>query len=114
MRVKFYCDLYVSQGWQKKKTKIMKLLCRKKLHPSVYLVALAQGEQNQLEIFSSILLRQHVFDNSEIFVTGLADGYDEALFLVEQLADKVYRETGTADLRRFILGRQEEFVKTGR
>ena len=71
MRVKFYCDLYVSQGWQKKKTKIMKLLCRKKLHPSVYLVALAQGEQNQLEIFSSILLRQHVFNIDGLFVVGI-------------------------------------------
>ena len=113
MRVKFYCDLYVSQGWQKKKTKIMKLLCRKKLHPSVYLVALAQGEQNQLEIFSSILLRQHVFDNSEVFVVGIANGYDEALYMVRDITEQIYAETGTADLREYILERQKEKVKAG-
>lgn len=114
MHVKFYCDLYVSRGWQKKKAALMRRLKRKKLLPSVYIVALSQGEQNQLELFSSVLLHQHVFDHTELFVVGITDGYDEALIFTEKMTDKVYRETGTADIRRYILKRQEEFEKTGR
>lgn len=90
------------------------MTAKKKLSPSVYLIALAQGGQNELEFFSSILFKQHVFDNSEIFVVGIAQGYDEALFIVEEITRKVYRETGTAMIRRFLLKRQEEFEQTRR
>lgn len=114
MRVKFYCDLYVSPEWRKKKEKLMRLVRRRRLRPSMYVVALAQGGQNELEFFSSILLKQHVFDNSEIFVVGIADGYEDALSIVEELTDKVYQMSGTAMLRRFVLERQEEFEKTRR
>ncbi len=114
MHVNFYCDLYVSQSWQKKKSTLKRKLKKKKLLPSVYIITLSQGTQNQLEFFSSVLLHQHVFDHAELFVIGMADGYNEALFLVEQITDKVYRKTGTADIRRFVQKRQEEFEKTGR
>ncbi len=114
MHVKFYCDLYVSQGWQRKKATLKRKLKKRKLLPSVYIIALSQGSQNQLEFFSSVLLRQHVFDHSGLFVVGMADGYSEALFLVEQITDNAYHKTGTADIRRFIQERQEEFEKTGR
>ena len=114
MHVKFYCDLYVSRGWQKKKRTLKRKLKKKKLLPSVYILALSQGTRNQLQLFSSVLLHQHIFDSTELFVIGFADGYDEALSLVEQITDKVYHETGTADIRRFILKRQEEFDITGR
>lgn len=114
MHVKFYCDLYVSQGWQKKKSTLKKKLKKKKLLPTTYVIALSQGSRNQLEFFSSVLLHQHVFNSAEVFVVGIADGYEEAVYLVKQMTDKVYRETGTADIRRFIVERQEEFDITGR
>ena len=45
---------------------------------------------------------------------GIAAGYDEALSITEEIADHVYRETGGADIRRFVLERQQEFEKAGR
>ena len=65
-------------------------------------------------VFSGILLKQHVFDSAEIFAVGIADGYDEALYMVEAIAGKVYEETGETDIRRYILARQKEFEETGR
>ncbi len=114
MRIKFYCDLYVSECWREKKEKIKKKLRANKLQPMVYVVALARGSQNHLEFFSAILLKQHIFQDGELFVVGLADGYDGALFLVEQIADQIYQETGGADIRRFIEERQKEYEETGR
>lgn len=75
MHVKFYCDLYVSQGWQKKKATLKRKLRKKKLLPSVYVITLSQGAQNQLEFFSSVLLHQHVFDNEDR--SGVHDDYAE-------------------------------------
>lgn len=113
MQMKFYCDLYVSECWQEKRARIIKKLKQNRIQPQVYVVALSQGSQNQLEFFSSILLKQHVFDNAEVFVVGIANGYDEALFMVRDITKQIYTETGTADLRKYILERQKEYVKAG-
>lgn len=113
MQIKFYCDLYVSECWREKKNKIIKKLKENRIQPQVYIVALSQGDQNELEFFSSILLKQHVFDNAEVFVVGIANGYDEALFMVRDITKQIYTETGTADLRKYILERQREYVKAG-
>ena len=114
MQIKFYCDLYVSECWQKKKAKIIRKLRANRVQPQVYIAALAQDSQNELEFFSSILLKQHVFDNADIFVVGVADGYDEALLMIRDIAEEVYHATGDAGLRAYILKRQEEYEKTGR
>ena len=113
MQIKFYCDLYVSECWQEKKAKIIKKLKENRVQPQVYVVALSQGDQNELEFFSGILLRQHVFDNTEVFVVGIANGYDDAFFMVRDITEQVYSATGKAELRKYILERQAEYVKAG-
>ncbi len=109
MRVKFYCDLHVSECFGKKPEKIMKKLRKNKLQPEVYIISLARGGGNQLEFFSSLLLTQHVYDNADILVVGIADGYTDALYMVEQIVDHIYQETKETDIRRFILRRQAEY-----
>ena len=114
MQIKFYCDLYVSECWRDKKAKIMKKLKANRLQPMVYVVTLSQGDQNHLEFFSSVLLKQHVFDSASLFVVGITDGYDEALACVEKIAGQAYRDTGGTDIRGYLLKKQEEFERTGR
>ena len=114
MRIKFYCDLYVSECWRKKKERIIKRLKQNRLQPQVYVIALSQGKQNNMEIFSSVLLKQHIFRDAGLFVVGIADGYDEALSIITAITDQIYKETADADIRRFILDRQEEYEKAGR
>ena len=63
MRVKIYCDLYISGHWMNKKDKLVEKLHKNRLQPMVYVITLSQGEQNHLEFFPSILLKQHVFDH---------------------------------------------------
>lgn len=114
MQVKQYCDLRVSECWQEKKEKIIKKLEQNRLQPQVYVIALSQGEQNHLEFFSSMLLKQRVFRDGELFVVGIANGYEEALSMTEEITKQVFEETGDADIRRFIKKRQEEYEETGR
>lgn len=114
MQIKIYCDLYVSECWREKKERIIKRLRQNRLQPQVYVITLALGSQNHLEFFSSMLLKQHVFKDAELFVVGIADGYDEALSITTAITEQVYKETADADIRRFILKRQEEYEKAGR
>ncbi len=113
-QIEFYHNLYVSECWQKKKGEIVKRLKENKLQPQVYVITLSQGEQNQLEFFSSVLLKQSIFEHSKLFVIGIADGYDEALFLVEEIVQDVYQETKSANARQFLLTDQAEYEKKGR
>ncbi len=114
MQVKFYHDLYVSDIWMNKKKKIMKKLQENRLQPEVYVITLAGGKQNNLEFYSSMLLKQHIFDKMELFVVGIADGYMDALYMVERITDDVFRKTGDAEIRRYLLARQDEYERTGR
>ena len=58
MRIKCYCDLYVSDGLKRKKNKIIKKLMERSLQPTLYVLALASGEQNHLEFYPALLLQQ--------------------------------------------------------
>lgn len=111
MQVKCYCDLYVSDPLEKKKNKVIRNLMEGRLQPSVYLITLSRGEQNHLEFFSALLLKQPVFDQAELFVIGIANGYDDALYLVEEITQEVLEQTGGTNLRGYITARQEQFEK---
>ena len=114
MRIKFYCDLYISDSWVNKKKKIMEKLQRNALQPTVYIVTLSQGPQNNLEFYSSMLLKQHIYDGADLFVVGIADGYADAVYMIERITADAFRNTGDADIRRYILERQDEYERTGR
>lgn len=111
MRIRCYCDLYVSDSLEEKKNKVLKNLMDHKLQPSVYILTLSQGEQNHLEFFSALLLKQHVFDHAELFVVGIADSYDDAVDLVEEITREVLAETGGTNIRGYLTARQKEFEK---
>lgn len=106
--MKFYSELYVSEGLQKKKEKIMKKLQTGKLRRNLQLITLAEYPQNQLEIYSSMLLLQPLFPKKNILVVGIVKDYEEALEFVEDLTQKVYNETGRIDIRSYILEKEQD------
>ena len=57
MRIKCYCNLYVSELMQKQKNQIIKNLMERKLQPGITLITLANNARNHLEYFSSALLK---------------------------------------------------------
>ena len=52
------------------------------------------------------MLNQTLYREKDVFVVGLAKGYLQALELVRELIDQVFRETGDADVRQYIWKRQ--------
>lgn len=106
--MKYYRHLYLSDGLEKKKDKIIRKLQKNKLQYDLYLVTLPETEQNQLEIYNSALFKQPDYPVKELFVIGLAKGYDTALELVEEITRTVYNETKGADIRSYILEKERE------
>lgn len=58
------------------------------------MIALIEEGENQLEFYSTLMFRQGSVIDDDIFVVGIAGGYDDALYLVEEIAKEVYEKTG--------------------
>ena len=100
--MEFYKDLYVSEFLKKKKNKLIKDIRRKESYPSIYVITLPSCDHNQLELYSSIMLKQKVYDRDDLFIVGIADGYDDALMVVQRIYDDVLLKTGNTDVRRYL------------
>lgn len=109
MQITFYCDLYVSEELETKKENVMQKLEENRLQPSVYVITLSQGEQNNLEFYSSALYKQHIYEDTPVFLVGIAKGYDDALYMTEKIVDDIYKKTRGADIRGYILEHQKEY-----
>lgn len=112
MRIKCYCNLYVSEELQHKKEQVLEGLMRQELKFPVYLLTLAEGEQNQLEFFSSALLKQPYYAEKELFIVGLAKDYQAAADLVAQITRDVLSRTNGLQIREDILKRQQAFEES--
>lgn len=108
MQMTFYCDLYVSKDLEIKKEKVLQKLKANSAQPFIYVITLAQGKQNYLEFYSSLLLKQHIYEDTPLFVVGVAKGYDGALHLIEHIVKEIYEKTEDADIRGYIMERQKK------
>ena len=106
--MKYYKHLYLSEGLEKKKDKIIQKIEAGKILPGIFLVTLAPDEKNQLEIHRYILLLQPVFHREELFVVGISKDYEGALELVEEIMQEVYNKTKSVDIRSYIRDREQE------
>ena len=103
--VKFYKYLYTTEKYKSKKDKICRKLKWNMGQINVYVIALSTGE-DQLEIFHSALLKQKAFrKNNPVFVVGIANGYGEAVELIQTIVQDIYEKTGTADIKEYILAK---------
>lgn len=106
--MRYYKYLYVGESLEKKKEKILSKLAERKLQIGVHLIILSETEKNNLEILNSNLLLQKNYPAKEYFVVGIAKGFDEALEIVEEIVREVYNETKGADIRSYILNKEQE------
>lgn len=105
--MRYYKYLYLADGIRKK-DKIIRKLEEKKLQMNIYVITLARNEKNHLEIYNSMVLRQPDFPYDDFFVVGIAKGYEDAVEMVEEIAQEVYNKTKGADIRSYILEREQE------
>lgn len=102
MGMKWYKRLYVGDRAEKKKYMMMGKIRLHRFQRDAYLITLAVNGQNLLDIYPSYVLLQKIYRDQELFVVGLACGYDEALELTRQIVDDVYQNTGGFDVRAYL------------
>lgn len=110
--MKFYENLYVGESLVKKRDKIIEKLEAKKFQLNCYVIALTENQNNQIEFFDSILLMQRNYNKNDLFVVGLAGGYEEALELTKKMTEDTYRKNRDGNIRRYILEQQKEFEES--
>ena len=106
--MRYYKYLYMQEGLEKKKDKIIKKLEKKKLLPNFHVITLASNPENNLDIISGKFLFQTSFPQEDMFVVGIVKSYDEALGYVESIIREVYDKTGATDIRSYILGKEQD------
>ncbi len=106
--MRYYKHLYLAEGIRKKKEKIIRKLEENRLQLNIHVITLARNERNQLEIYNSMLFLQPGFPYDDFFVVGIAKGYEDAVEMVGEIAQEVYNKTKGADIRSYILEREQE------
>lgn len=106
--MRYYKYLYLSEGLENKKEKIVRKLEAGKFQPTIHLILLPKQENNQLEIVNSIYFLQPDYPKEDRFVVGIANNYDAAIELVENISREVYEQTGELNIRDYILMKEQE------
>lgn len=101
----WYENIYVGNNAKKKEAKIRKKLDQGKLAAGIFLITLPVNPDNNLEIIGSVYLKQESLYRKCPMVVGLANGYEEALLLVQQITEDVFRQTGDTKIREYFLDR---------
>ncbi len=97
----WYCDLYLGKAAREKKEKLIQKIESGKTPVNTYLLTLAPGEANQLEIVPAWNLKFERNRAKLPLIVGIGYGRAEAFELVRRITEDVYRETKGADLKEY-------------
>lgn len=86
--------LYIGKQLSRKSEKIKRKLSGGRFVPDVYLIAQPSNDKNLFDIFPSKELLFPYYRRREIVVCGLAKTKEEAMELVTDMIEEMYRETG--------------------
>ena len=100
-------NLYLTDKTAKKKDKIIRKANRGMGMVSIYLITLASNPENLFDIFHAAHLKQPAFYKQDLFVVGIAAGYEEALELVQRMVEDISWKTGGFAVREYF-GRTEK------
>lgn len=106
--MKLYKNLYISDSLCQHATDVVQNMLEGNIQLNTYVIALTKPPKEQLEIYNLTLNQQRLFYMDEVIVVGIARGHDEALELLKNIAEEVYKETGSLDIPRYIKKHQLE------
>ena len=94
--------IYGTEAGKKRTRYVMRLKMGKKI-PGLSVIVISPESPNQFEIIDSMFLMQKRYPKDDLIVVGIAKGWYEAVELMEHLSQKVYDETGTLDMKKYVL-----------
>lgn len=101
--IEFISNLYIGEGIDERKLdNIKKKIVSKPLLSNVHLIAFAQNQNDQLDIFSASLLAQHYYQRINIRVVGIASNHNDAIRLLERIVRECLDVRGDCSLREYL------------
>lgn len=101
--MKWHKQLYVGDGIGSHADKVKWKIRHNAGQCSVYVITLASNPQNLLDIIPSRELLQKSYPKSQLYVLGLAKGYEEAVETAARIVLEVYKNTGGFALREYFM-----------
>ena len=82
-------------------SKIRLKLIQGKPVPGIYLITLSENPHNQLEILPALTLVQETAARICPEIVGIAKGKEEALELITDMVQTIYKETGELNIKEY-------------
>ena len=98
----FVKKLIVGKSLKNKKQKIMWKIRHNSGMFDVFVITLSSNKDNLLDIINSSVLMQKYYPKDNMIIVGIAKGYDEAVDIVGRIVEKVYKETGSFNVREYV------------
>lgn len=100
--MKFYKNLYLSDTI--KRPGLVKIKLRlHKIVPGIFIIRIAENDSDQLEIISSIYMKQKWFWKQKNEIVGLAGSNNEAIEIVMNITQEVVDKTGAAQIKDYLI-----------
>ena len=98
----FVKKLIVGESLKNKKQKIMWKIRHNSGMFDVFVITLSSNKDNLLDIINSSVLMQKYYPKDNMIIVVIAKGYDEAVDIVGRIVEKVYKETGSFNVREYV------------
>ena len=99
--MQFSSNLFISEGLEEKKDKIMKKMVKKRKIFPVYCITLPRNPHNLLEIIEYHQFLQKHYGIYEPYEVGIAGSKEEATTLVIKIIETVYNKTSGFDMKEY-------------
>jgi len=102
----WYKDLYVDKNIIQKKDKIKWKIRHNAGLINIFVITMSRSQTGLLEIISTIELMQKSYPKEELFIVGIAKGYETACQLACNIVMEIFEKTGNFQIKEFLLERQ--------
>lgn len=99
--IKWSNQLYFDDSIKKKPDKWKKRVEDGKLSHSLFCICLASNEKNLFDIMNSNELFFRHYKKNDLYIAGLAKTREDAIDLLQDMLEDIYRETGDIKVREY-------------
>ena len=100
--MKWYDNLFLGKKAAKKAARMKWKINHNAGMISAYVITVASHPDNLKDIIPSRELLQKGYPKKDMIIIGLADGYEEALEVVQQIVQETYDQTGGMDVKSYL------------
>lgn len=104
----WYDKLYVGESIVHKTNMVKWKIRHNAGQINIYVIALPSNRANLLDIIPAQELMQKAYPKKNLYIVGLAKGYDEAIELAASIVDEVYRQTGAFAITDYLMKKRRE------